>query len=159
VLEGLAAHWVERVELGVAYPKIAVRIVELAKAAGAATVAVDAGGPGRPVIDMLGGCGLQVFAVTLTGGRLVRRHGNSISIPRASLMRPVVAAVENGQLQVARCPHAPLLAEELAALRQDSTGSIAGRGPGHHADLAVALAMGLWTQTLVRHGSRVETRC
>jgi hypothetical protein len=102
------------------------------------------------VIDMLGGCGLQVFAVTLTGGRLVRRSGNSISIPRASLMQPVVAAVENGRLQVARCPHAPLLLEELAALRQDGSGNIAGRGVGHHADLAIALAMGLWTQGLVK---------
>jgi hypothetical protein len=70
------------------------------------------------------------------------------TLARAGLSR------EAGRLRVAPSPHAPALAEELAVLRQGG-GTISGRGAGHHAELAIALALTMWTQTLVGHGSQV----
>jgi hypothetical protein len=127
---------------------VASRIASVAEAAGGIPIAVDATGVGRAVVDLLRECGLEAFAVTVTSGRHVRRSGSSISLPRATFLQPLVAAVETGRLRVAPCPYAAALLDELAALRQQGTGAIQGRGAGHHADLCIAVALALWVQGL-----------
>jgi hypothetical protein len=146
--------------LGTPYPLVADRIAAVARAAKTAgtptiselgdhiPIAVDATGIGRAVVDLLRERGLEPFAVTLTSGRLVRRSDRSISIPRATFLQPVVAAVETGRLRVAPCPHAAALLNELAALRQQGAGAIQGRGAGHHVDMVVAIALAMWVQGL-----------
>jgi hypothetical protein len=154
VLEGFAVRHVERVPLGTPYPVVADRIAAVAGAAGAnlahdagsIPIAIDATGVGRAVVDLLRERGLEPIAVTLTSGRHVRRSGSNITIPRATFLQPLVAAVETGRLRVAPCPHAAALVDELAALRQQGADAIQGRGAGHHADLCSALALALWTQ-------------
>jgi hypothetical protein len=148
VVSGFAVRWVERLPLGTAYPLVADRIAAVARAAGDPAIAVDATGVGRAVVDLLRERGFEPIAVTLTGGRQVRRSGSSFSIPRATFLQPLVAAVETGRLKVAPCPHAAALVDELAALRQQGTGAIQGRGAGHHADMATAVALALWVQGL-----------
>jgi hypothetical protein len=152
VLEGFDVRHVERVPLGTSYPGVADRIAAVAKActdigtATPATIAVDATGVGRAVVDLLRERGFEAIAVTLTSGHHVRRSGSSISIPRSSFMQPLVAAIEQGRLRVAPCPHTAALVDELAALRQHGAGAIQGRGAGHHADLCIAVALALWVQ-------------
>jgi hypothetical protein len=146
-VDGFAVRWVERIPLNTAYGRVVDRIAEVARAANA-TIAVDSTGVGRAVVDLLRERGFAPISVTLTGGRHVRRSGNSISIPRATFLLPLVAAGEAGRLRVAVCPHAAALLEELATLRRQGAGAIQGRGAGHHADLCIAVALALWTQGL-----------
>jgi hypothetical protein len=48
-------------------------------------------------------------------------------------------------------PAAALL-DEIAALRQEGTGAIQGRGAGYHADLCTAVALTLWVQGVAASG-------
>jgi hypothetical protein len=100
VLEGFAVRHVERVPLETPYPVVADRIAAVARAAGAA-IAVDSTGGGRAVVDLLRERGFTPIAVTLHGGKVVRRTANGISIPRHAFFRPLEAAVQQGRLEVA----------------------------------------------------------
>jgi hypothetical protein len=152
VLDGFDVLHLERLPLNTPYPAVAQRI---ATVAGGALVALDAGGVGRAVADLLRAQRCRVLPVTITGGRLVRRSGDGVSVPKAALVALLVAAVEQGRLRVAKgCPAAAELLAELAAYgkRRDVRGRIRieARGPGHHGDLAVAVALGLLGQGLAR---------
>jgi hypothetical protein len=159
VLEGFDVRHVERVPLGTSYPGVADRIAAVAKActdigtATLATIAVDATGVGRGVVDLLRERGFEAIAATLTSGRHVRRSGSSLSIPRHAFFRPLEAAVEQNRLRVARggCPGSESLAGELLAVRRSGVAAqLEARGPDHHGDLLVAIALAMWGQALLR---------
>jgi hypothetical protein len=155
LVEGFDVLHLERLPLGTPYPEVAKRISTVAAAAGDPLVAIDAGGVGRAVADLLREQGCWVLPVTSTGGKLVRRSTDTVSVPKEMLLGLLVAAVEQGRLRVARgCPAAAELLAELAAYRKrrDRRGRvrIEARGPGHHGDLAVAVALGLLAQGLQR---------
>ena len=113
---------------------------------------VDATGA-RPFLDLLEAEGLAPIAVTLTGGGKVHVRGREVSLPRASLFTPVVAAVEAGRLRVAEgCPYAGELAQELLQARGGPSGA-ESRGKGHHGDLMTAVALAVWGAGLAGAGN------
>jgi hypothetical protein len=152
VVQDFAVRWVERVPLGTVYPLVADRIAAVARAAGDAPIAVDAGGVGRAVVDLLRERGFTPIAVTLHGGKAVRRTANGISIPRHAFFRPLEAAVEQNRLRVARgCPGSESLAHELLAARRSGVAAqLEAKGSDHHGDLLVAIALAMWGQALLR---------
>lgn len=156
LVEGLDVRHLERLPLGTSYPDVAARI---AAVAGGALVALDAGGVGRAVADLLRAQGCRVLPVTITGGKFVRRSGDGASVPKEALVALLVAAVEQRRLRVAKgCPAAAELLVEMAAFhrRRDSRGRVRveARGPGHHGDLGIAVALALFAQGLVRADRR-----
>jgi hypothetical protein len=145
VLRGYDVLHLERLPLGTSYSLVAERIDVVARAAGA-SIALDATGVGRAVVDLLRARGQHPLAVTLHGGQLVRRNANGASIPRRMFLRPLVAAVEQGRLRVAQgIPGAAAFADELLAARQRGLATEA-RGAGHHGDLLIAISLALWAQ-------------
>jgi hypothetical protein len=139
----------ERVPLGTSYVALAERVAAVALAAEGCTVVVDATGA-RPFLDMLEARGLAPIAVTLTGGGRVHVRDREVSLPRASLFTPVVAAMEAGRLRVASgLAYGPALAAELLAARGGPS-YVASRGPGHHGDLMTAVALAVWWQGTAR---------
>jgi hypothetical protein len=156
VVAGFDVRHVERLPLGTSYVAVADRIAAVARVAGDPAIAVDATGVGRAVVDLLRERGFAPIAVTLTSGKVVRRSGTSLSIPRATFLAPVEAAVQQGRLRVARgCPDATALAGELRALRRrGATAATEARGSGHHGDLVVAIALALWVEGVSRCATR-----
>ena len=63
---------------------------------------VDATGIGRPVLDMLHAAGLDPVPVSITGGKSIIFDAGMWRVPKRSLIRPLVAAMEGGQLKIAR---------------------------------------------------------
>jgi hypothetical protein len=157
LVEGFHVLHLERLPLGTLYPVVAARIGTVAAVGGGALVALDAGGVGRAVADLLRAQGCRVLPVTITGGKLVRRSGDAVSVPKETLLGLLVAAVEEQRLKVARgCPAAAELLAELAAYRKRRDGRgrirVEARGPDHHGDLATAVALALFAQGLARAG-------
>lgn len=151
LVEGFQVLHLERLPLGTPYPAVVQRISTVASAAGDPLVAVDAGGVGRAVADLLREQGCRVLPVTITGGKLVHRSGDAVSVPKAALVALLVAAVEQGRLRVAKgCPAAAELLAELAAYRKRRDGRIEARGEGHHGDLGIAVTLELFAQGLAR---------
>ena len=151
-LDGLAVVHIERVPLHTSYGALAGRVATIARMAGGAAVVVDATGA-RPFLDLLEAEGLAPVAVTLTGGGKVHVRGREVSLPRASLFTPVVAAVEAGRLRVAEgCPYAGELAQELLQARGGPSGA-ESRGKGHHGDLMTAVALAVWGAGLAGAGN------
>lgn len=120
------------------------------------TLAIDAGGPGLPVVELVRGArlGVTLMPVIITGsGPGSHLNGGVYTVPRRELVSLVRIALESGILFFP--PALPLrddLTAELAAL--ESTG-----GQSHHDDLAIALALALWATrrhhpTLWKTGAR-----
>jgi len=140
----LLVRRLERIPLGIPYPKMVEHIRSIAHEpglAGRCALVVDATGLGVPVVDMLRepGTGCDITAVTITGGERVTRRGEMhFGVPRRDLLAGVRVAVEKGVLRVAdRLEHAPTLVRELLALRYDEEGA-------EHDDFVFAVALGCW---------------
>ena len=111
------------------------------------TLAIDAGGPGLPVVDLIRqarlGCTLMPAIITGSGPG-TNRSGGIYTVPRRELVSLLRIALESGKLLFP--PHMTLrdeLATELSALES-------GGGQSHHDDLAMALALAIWA-TRHRH--------
>ncbi len=105
------------------------------------TLAIDAGGPGLPVVDLFRqaryDCGILPAIITGVGvgGSL---PGGTYSVPRRELVSLVRIALESGMLVFpADLPLKKELALELKNM--DPAG-----GQSQHDDMAVALALALW---------------
>ena len=92
----------ERLPLGMPYPRVVERIADLFDKLPDATLVVDATGVGRAVLDQMREAGLEPVPVTITGGRHTSFDGLHWRVPKQALLRPLVAATEAGRLKVAR---------------------------------------------------------
>jgi hypothetical protein len=113
---------------------------------------LDAGGPGRPVVDALWERRYPVIAVTLTGGSSPNffKSFSEWSVPKTLLVQSGMAALQQRHVQLpARLPTLDLLINELMNFRSKLTASMhevyEGRG-GVHDDLVIAFCLGLWTR-------------
>jgi len=123
---------------------------------GRPSLAVDATGVGRPVIDMIREARVpaELFPVTITGGNAVTRDGNDYRVPKRNLCSCVAVLLQTGRLKIARgIPHAPTLYRELTRFRvkisPDGHDSYAAWREQDHDDLVLAVAVACW---MCEHG-------
>ena len=139
----------ERLPLGTAYPGVVEHVSGLMQALPARSVlVVDAGGPGRPVIDAMRAARLKPIAVSITSGKRSRRANGMDYVPKRELVRSLVTAFEGGRLKVAKgLPLADAFMDELQAFRVTLTArgrdTYAARS-GKHDDLVLAVALAVW---------------
>jgi hypothetical protein len=146
----------ERFPIRTEYPVIARSIVELVRTPPldpSVPVIIDAGGPGRPVIDLLREAGLSPVVVTTTNGTSVTRDSaGAYRVPHVLLGGIVKVAFEGRHVQIAaELPDAHDLEMELRAftVRQTAQGRLRfGARDAHvHDDRVASLALALWYAT------------
>jgi hypothetical protein len=156
---------IERFALGTSYPAVAAAVSTLMgrrelRSSGDAdvTLAVDATGVGRPVVDMFLTATMpcEVVPITITGGLAEPRSdrwsamGGPLGwwVPKVHLVSAVQAALQGGRLKVApRLRYAELLKKELFAFNAKVTA--AGHDTfeareGVHDDLVLAVVLAVW---------------
>ncbi len=146
----------ERLPLGTPYPAVVERVGKVSAALpGSVAVVVDAGGPGRPVVDAMRVAGLKPIPVSITSGKRERYENGMVYVPKRELVRGLVAAIETGRLKIAKgLPVAGALVSELQAFRVQLTAK--GRDTyaahsGEHDDLVLAVTLAVWFGTATRH--------
>jgi hypothetical protein len=113
---------------------------------GRTTLVVDATGLGMPFCDVLTEGGIDHIAVTMTAGQNWTRRGNKVSVAKNVLLESLATGFETNALAIAANL---LLKDQLLAevqsfeLETTAAGSLvlSGGGRGHHADMAIALAL------------------
>ena len=151
-----------RWKLGTPYPKI---VEETAQTftmfaqqyaqLGCALV-VDAGGPGRPVVDMLKAkpYGLRPIPVTITGGDLPHeRPDSSLTVPKRDICSALVVAAQSGDVKTAPGEWAEEFDREIAAFGyvlkpRARHASYESMEDEVNDDIVVAAALGLWYSTV-----------
>mgnify|MGYP001166136272 CR=1 FL=1 len=144
----------------VPYTVIVDRTRELvAQLRGNVSLAVDATGVGRPVVDMLeeARIGATLYARTLTGGDSVQRDGRQIRVPKRDVVSSVACLLQTGRLRIPRSlPGAEVLERELIRFRAKI--SLSGHDTyeawreADHDDLVLAVALGCWLNEKGRNG-------
>jgi len=144
----------------VPYPALVDRTRELvSRLRGNVSLAVDATGVGRPVVDMLEEAGIpaDLYALTLTGGDSVQREGSRIRVPKRDVVSSVACLLQTGRLRIPRTlAGAEVLERELVRFRAKITLS------GHdtyeawreadHDDMVLAVALACWLNEKGRDG-------
>ena len=119
---------------------------------GRTSVAVDATGVGKAVVDNLKPKlrGSRFHAITITSGNTVTTTPGNTNVPKRDLISTCQLLFQNGRLKIAAAiPDAAVLVEELLGYRitisengHDSYGPWRERD---HDDLLLALALAAWT--------------
>ena len=154
VAGGHHVRHLERLPLGTAYPAVVERVSRLVRALpGHSALMVDAGGPGRPVVDAMRAAGLKPVPVSITGGKRTRRVNGMVYVPKRELVRGLVSAFEAGRVKVASdLALAPALVRELTNFRVKITArahdTYAAR-VGEHDDLVTAVALAVWAAEVI----------
>lgn len=147
--ELLVVRYVERMPLGVPYPKVVERVREIVQSdelRGNCVVVADATGLGTPVVDMLAAArlGCELTPVVITGGE---RGAGKGTVPKRDLMAEVQLLLENRQLKIGKLREGAQLMRELGDIRISYSGGrvrMGAEGAGEHDDLAIALALACW---------------
>ncbi|MEO8586769.1 MAG: hypothetical protein ABI584_11455 [Acidobacteriota bacterium] len=87
------------------YPSIVKRLDHLVRRLpDKPSMAVDATGVGRPVIDMIQDAGIpaSLYPITLTGGDAVTRSGMERHVPKRDVASTIAVLLQTGCLRVAR---------------------------------------------------------
>jgi hypothetical protein len=151
----------ERPPLGTSYPDVVELVAKRLRMLPpkSARLVIDATGVGAPVVDMVRRAdlgGIEVTAVTITGGNAVHRNGHrAASVPKRDLVSTLQVLLQSGRLKIAEgLPLARLLSVELLNFRatislagHDSYGAgadAAWREAGTNDDLVLAVALSCW---------------
>ena len=145
---------IERYPLGTPYPDIARSVREIMHQEplrGACTLAVDATGAGRPVVDMLREAGVKPLrAVSIHGGGGVTWEGGFVRVPKRDLVSNLQVLLQNERIKFAAgLQHLPLLVSELENFKAKiniATGQDTYEAwrEKEHDDLVLALALSCW---------------
>jgi hypothetical protein len=145
----------QRFPLGTNYSEISNRIAARVNAKplyARNSVAVDATGVGRPVVDDLKPKlkHSRFHAITITGGTTVNSAIGNINVPKRDLITTCQLLIQNHRLRIATgIPDHAALVEELLAYRITiSENGHDSYGPWRehdHDDLLLALALAAWT--------------
>lgn len=113
---------------------------------GRTQLVVDATGLGQPFCDVLTEGGIDHIAVTMTAGQSWTRKGNKATVAKNVLLETLATGFETGALDIAHnLPLRNQLVQEIASFELAATAAgnlvLAGGGKGHHADMAIALAL------------------
>ncbi len=139
---------VERVPLGTAYPAVVDRVSSLVRSprlVGACSLAVDATGVGRPVVDLFHAAGLVPLAVTITAGTSAVIAGSEHKIPKRDLVGALQVLLQTGRIKIAaRMADRAALVEEMLSFKvaiSVAARETFGAESGAHDDLVLALAL------------------
>jgi hypothetical protein len=134
------------------YPSIVRRLDHLVKRLPERpSMAVDATGVGRPVIDMIRDANLPatVYAITLTGGDAVVRDGMERHVPKRDVASTIAVLLQTQRLRIARgLKESETLLRELLNFRVKI--SLAGHDSyeawreQEHDDLVLAVGLAAW---------------
>ena len=115
------------------------------------SMAVDATGVGRPVIDMIRDANLPatVYPITLTGGDAVTRDGMERRVPKRDVASTIAVLLQTGRLRIARgLKESETLLRELLNFRVKI--SLSGHDTyeawreQEHDDLVLAVGLAAW---------------
>jgi hypothetical protein len=165
-----AVRYLKRWPLGTAYPDIVADVASLVRRVDGArarprvellegvdfalpvgTLAVDATGVGRPVVDLLRRARLEcrVQAVTITAGHAATAGPDGVNVPKKELVSVLQVLLQTRRLKVADAlPDAGTLVHELTTFQTKVT--LAGNETfgawreGAHDDLVLAVALAAW---------------
>lgn len=145
----------EQFPLGTPYPAVVERVGKVSAALPwRPYLVVDAGGPGRPVVDMMRVAGLKPIPVSITSGRRARCADGMVYVPKRELVRVVVVALETGRLRIAkRLPLAGAFKRELESFKVTITAKARATyaaKAGEHDDLVMAVALAVWFGNLAQ---------
>jgi hypothetical protein len=142
------------------YPSIVRRLDHLVKRLPEKpSMAVDATGVGRPVIDMIRDARLQahVYAITLTGGDAVTQDGMERHVPKRDVASTIAVLLQTGRLRIARgLRESETLLRELINFRVKI--SLSGHDTyeawreQEHDDLVLAVGLAAWLFEKGRNG-------
>ncbi len=117
------------------------------------TLAVDATGVGRPVVDTFAERNLpaRLLPVTITGGHKAHSEAGGYLVPKRILVSTLQVALQNNRLRIAaKLPEATTLQKELQNFQltftESANDTYEGR-KGTHDDLVLAVALALWAGT------------
>ena len=100
--------------------------------------------------DHLRARSLNPVAVTITASQETTFKDGVWRVPKRDLLRPLITAIESGQLKVARnIPDADAFLRELKAfsVTTGEWGHVMLEGRGEHDDFPIAVALALWWAT------------
>jgi hypothetical protein len=103
--------------------------------------------PGGPFSSTLSQAGVDHWAVTMTAGSSININGKAVNCSKNVLLENLAPGLETGDLTIASdLPDRALLDREIGSFELTSTSAgnltLEGRGKGHYADRAIALALG-----------------
>jgi hypothetical protein len=139
----------ERLPLKTPYPAQVARIQYIVRHLPRdASLVVDFTGVGRGIYDMLVDAGLSPVGVTLTSGFSTNWSGDTVTVPKSTLVSKLVARLHGGELFVHESlKDWPVLRRELLNFRsqvtQGGTETWNARS-GEHDDLVLALGLCVW---------------
>lgn len=165
-----AVRHLKRWPLGTPYPAIVAEVAALVRRVNASrarprlevfdgfdlplpvgTLAVDATGVGRPVVDLLRQAGMpcRLQAVTITAGHAATAGPGGVNVPKKELVSVLQVLLQSRRLKVAAgLPDAATLVRELTTFHTKIT--LAGNETfgawreGAHDDLVLAVALAAW---------------
>ena len=123
------------------------------------SMAVDATGVGRPVIDMIKDANLpaDLYAITLTGGDTVTQEGMERHVPKRDVASTIAVLLQTGRLRIARgLRESETLLRELLNFRVKI--SLSGHDSyeawreQEHDDLVLAVGLAAWLFENGRNG-------
>jgi len=124
------------------------------------TLAVDATGVGRPVVDMFRDAHLpgSLQSITITGGHEATSASGGYNVPKRLLVSTLQVALQTKRLKIAAAlPEAATLKTELQnfqlTITESANDTYEGR-KGTHDDLVLAVALSLWSG---QHGNTTVT--
>jgi hypothetical protein len=171
------ARYLERLPLGTPYPEQVRQIKNLYERlrddGKDVSLAVDATGVGRPVVDMLTQARLPVTAISITAGDAVAREGGDYRVPKRDLASVVQVLLQTGRLKIDKTLlEANILTAELEGFKYNITASghdrygndVAAWREAAHDDMVLAVAVACWYGENVppyiepkRYGSRIRS--
>ena len=146
--------------LGTPYPRIVQDVIETyglfsnTYARWGVKLVVDAGGPGRPVIDLLKGKRMFPIGVTITGGESEHIHPDgTLSVPKRDICAALVVAAQSGDVKVPPQEWADEFEKQISTFGYVVTPKKQQMGYESmdnqvHDDLVLAAALALWYSTM-----------
>ncbi len=160
-----AVRHLERFALGTSYVAVADRLRDLfsREPLGGCTVAADATGVGRGVVDFLqrAGLGVGLSAITITSGHAVTVEGNRYTVPKRDLVAVMQLLLQSRRLSIAPAlKEAAVLRRELSEFRVKVTVHanevFESWRERDHDDLVLSVALACWLAE--RRGVGRETK-
>jgi hypothetical protein len=158
-----AVRHLERVPLGKSYTAMCAHLVSMfaKEPLTGTTLAVDATGIGRPVVDLLDTSRIKadVRPITITSGNEAHRgDGLGWNVPKKCLVSTMQVLLQGRRLTVAKSlPFAPILVEELldfqVKLTEAANETFGTWREGRHDDLVLAIACAAWVAENVPIGA------
>lgn len=152
-----AVNYIERLTLGTRYTEVVEELKKVRAEVPCSTLAVDATGVGRAVIDLIVGAGLSCTAITITGGDAVTSMGSEHRVPKRDLVGCAQVLFQNRRLSISRkLPLSEVLVSELLNFKvkidtRTAHDSYGAWREGVHDDLVLALCIALWVAQRSSH--------